>query len=144
MEHKAMEYDLSRFLEAQELGYPIAREELISGQKRSHWMWYIFPQLRGLGSSAISQFYGITSLDEAREYLAHPLLGQRLRELTQILLGLEECQAEQIFGEIDALKLFSSLTLFDIAEPYGDFSRLLDKFFDGRRDTRTEEILRVL
>ena len=139
-----MEYDLSRFLEAQEFGYPIAREELISGHKRSHWMWYIFPQLRGLGSSAISLSYGITSLEEAREYLAHPLLGQRLRELTQILLGLEECQAEQIFGEIDALKLFSSLTLFDIAEPYGDFSRLLDKFFDGRRDTRTEEILRVL
>lgn len=144
MEHKAIEYNLSRFLEAQELGYPIAREELISGQKRSHWMWYIFPQLRGLGSSAISQFYGITSLDEAREYLAHPLLGQRLRELTKILLGLEECQAEQIFGEIDALKLFSSLTLFDIAEPCGDFSRLLDKFFDGHRDTRIEEILRVL
>ena len=144
MEHKAMEYNLSRFLEAQELGYPIAREELISGQKRSHWMWYIFPQLRGLGSSAISQFYGITSLEEAREYLAHPLLGQRLRELTQILLGLEECQAEQIFGEIDVLKLFSSLTLFDIVEPCRDFSRLLDKFFDGRRDTRTEAILRVL
>ena len=139
-----MEYDLSRFLEAQELGYPIAREELISGQKCSHWMWYIFPQLRGLGSSAISQFYGITSLDEAREYLAHPLLGQRLRELTQILLGLEECQAEQIFGEIDVLKLFSSLTLFDIVEPCRDFSRLLDKFFDGRRDTRTEAILSVL
>ena len=139
-----MEYNLSRFLEAQELGYPIAREELISGQKRSHWMWYIFPQLRGLGSSAISQFYGITSLEEAREYLAHPLLGQRLREFTQILLGLEECQAEQIFGEIDTLKLFSTLTLFDIAEPCGDFSRLLDKFFDGQRDTRTEEILRVL
>ena len=92
----------------------------------------------------MSQFYGISSLEETREYLAHPLLGQRLRELTQILLGLEECQAEQIFGEIDALKLFSSLTLFDIAEPCGDFSRLLDKFFDGRRDTRTEEILRVL
>ena len=144
MEHKAIEYNLSRFLEAQELGYPIAREELISGQKRSHWMWYIFPQLRGLGSSAIFQFYGITSLEEAREYLAHPLLGQRLRELTKILLGLEECQAEQIFGEIDALKLFSSLTLFDIAEPCGDFSRLLDKFFDGHRDTRIEEILRVL
>mgnify|MGYP000894532249 FL=1 len=144
MEHKAIEYNLSRFLEAQELGYPIAREELISGQKRSHWMWYIFPQLRGLGASAISQFYGITSLEEAREYLAHPLLGQRLRELTKILLGLEECQAEQIFGEIDALKLFSSLTLFDIAEPCGDFSRLLDKFFDGHRDTRIEEILRVL
>ena len=139
-----MEYDLSRFLEAQELGYPIAREELISGQKRSHWMWYIFPQLRSLGSSAISQFYGITSLEEAREYLAHPLLGQRLRELTQILLGLEECQAEQIFGEIDTLKLFSSLTLFNIAEPCGDFSRLLDKFFESRRDTRTEEILRAL
>lgn len=139
-----MEYDLSRFLEAQELGYPIAREELISGQKRSHWMWYIFPQLRGLGSSAMSQFYGISSLEETKEYLAHPLLGQRLRELTQILLGLEECYSEQILGEIDALKLFSSLTLFDIAEPCGDFSRLLDKFFNGRRDTRTEEMLRVL
>lgn len=132
------EYNLVRFLQAQEFNFILAKKELTEGRKRSHWMWYTFPQIKGLGYSPNSKYYAINSLEEAKAYLTHSILGARLRELTKILLALEECNPKRVFGEVDALKLHSSITLFDIVEPYGDFSRLLDKFFSGRRDKRTE------
>lgn len=138
------EYNLGRFLQAQEFSFGLVKKELKEGRKRSHWMWYTFPQIKGLGYSENSKYYAINSLEEAKAYLAHPVLGSGLRELTKILLGLEECKPERIFGGVDALKLHSSISLFDIVEPYGNFSRLLDKFFAGRRDKRTEDILRML
>ena len=110
---------LERFLEAQEHKYDIALKEIRAGKKRTHWMWYIFPQVRGLGHSNMSYFYGISGYEEAQEYYRHPVLGPRLREITGVLLTHKGKSAEQIFGPIDAVKLRSSMTLFHSAT--GDF-----------------------
>ncbi len=132
---------LERFVEAQAGVYETALAELIAGEKRGHWMWFVFPQLAGLGLSAMAQHYAIGSLAEARDYLAHPLLGARLRECTAAMLGHPDRSAEAVLGSVDALKFRSSMTLFDAAEPDGAFARALDAFYDGERDLRTLALL---
>ena len=129
------------FVEAQERVYPIALAELEAGRKQSHWIWFIFPQLAGLGLSHNSRFYGIGSADEARAYLAHPILGGRLRECSEAVLAHDR-SAEQIFGPLDAMKFRSSMTLFDQAGSAEDpFGRCLDRFFGGERDPATLRLL---
>ena len=137
------DYDLERFVEAQKYNYDTALSEIRSGEKRSHWIWYIFPQLRGLGRSSRSYDYGIENLDEARSYLAHPVLGTRLIEITQALLALTDCNAGNIMG-FDDVKLHSCMTLFAIAsgEDNSVFHKALCKFFDGKQDPQTLELLR--
>jgi len=135
-------YDLQRFVAAQDAGatYDHALAELRAGRKTSHWMWFIFPQIAGLGYSPASRTYAITSLEEARAYLAHPVLGGRLTECARILTRMPGLTAEQIFGEVDALKLRSCVTLFMRAAP-GDpvFRQVLDQYFDGIPDSATEQ-----
>ena len=135
-------YDLQRFVAAQDAAgtYDRAAAELRAGRKTSHWMWFIFPQIAGLGYSPASRTYAITSLDEARAYLAHPVLGPRLIECAGILIRLPGRTAEQIFGEVDALKLRSCVTLFMHAAP-GEpaFRQVLDQYFDGVPDPATEQ-----
>jgi uncharacterized protein (DUF1810 family) len=133
---------LERFIEAQTPVYAQALGELRAGQKQSHWMWFIFPQIRGLGQSPTSRAYAIQSLDEARAYLAHPVLGSRLRECCQALMNLRSSSAPDIFGSIDAMKLRSCLTLFAEAAPEEVlFYNLLEKYFDGDADEATLQIL---
>jgi len=135
-------YDLQRFVAAQGAGatYDHAIAELRGGRKTSHWMWFVFPQIAGLGYSPASRTYAITSLEEARAYLAHPVLGARLTECAGILTLLPGRTAEQIFGEVDALKLCSSMTLFARAAP-GEpvFRQVLDQYFGGQPDSATEQ-----
>lgn len=136
------DFDLQRFVDAQAPYYEQAVAELRQGEKRSHWIWFIFPQLRGLGFSSMSHRYGIGSAAEAQAYLAHPILGPRLRECTQIVLSLEHRSIHQIFGSVDAMKFRSSMTLFAHAAP-GEpiFRQALDKYFAGKPDDRTVEML---
>jgi uncharacterized protein (DUF1810 family) len=135
-------HDLQRFVAAQDGVFATVLAELRAGSKQSHWMWFIFPQLRGLGRTPTANFYGISSLDEARGYLSHPLLGPRLRQCVEAVLPWsKERTAEEIFGPIDALKLRSSLTLFDAVEPHSLFRRALDVYFDGIVDERTLALL---
>jgi len=135
-------FNLQRFVAAQDAGgtYERATAELRGGRKTSHWMWFVFPQIAGLGYSPTSRTYAITSLAEARAYLAHPVLGTRLIECAGILGNLPDRTAEQIFGEVDAQKLHSSATLFMHAAP-GEpaFRRVLDRYFGGVPDSATEE-----
>lgn len=136
-----MAADLSRFLKAQEQDYEQALREIRSGRKRSHWMWYIFPQIQGLGFSPTAQYYAIRDLQEARDYLAHPVLGTRLKEISLALLDLNGLSASEIFGYPDDLKLRSSMTLFrmaDLNEPV--FLEVLEKYYDGKPDARTVEL----
>lgn len=133
---------LQRFIDAQNESYVRALEEIKAGRKRSHWMWFIFPQLKGLGRSSASMFYGINGLDEAREYLAHPILGERLREISQVLLQLATNDANAVFGSPDDMKLRSCMTLFDNISPNDIFADVLDKYSDGQRDCRTLSIVR--
>ena len=137
-------YDLQRFVAAQDAGgtYGRAAAELRAGRKTSHWMWFVFPQIAGLGYSPMARTYAITSLAEARAYLAHPVLGARLAECAAIVAGLPDRTAEQIFGEVDALKLRSSMTLFMHAAP-GEpvFRQVLDRYFGGIPDSATEQRL---
>jgi len=137
-------FDLDRFVAAQDSQrtYQGAVAELRSGRKRSHWMWFVFPQIAGLGLSAMSRRYAIGSLAEARAYLAHPVLGPRLVECAEIVAGQGAQSAEEIFGSIDAMKLHSSMTLFARADPaQAAFQRVLDTFFEGRPDPATRERL---
>ena len=135
-------YDLSRFLEAQNNSYDTALREIRAGRKRSHWMWYIFPQIRGLGYSAMAQHYAIRDLGEAREYLQHPVLGPRLIEISEALLALDQSDPRRVMGSPDDLKLRSCMTLFQCAAPdQSVFGKVLDKFYGGRPDERTLEIL---
>jgi uncharacterized protein (DUF1810 family) len=135
-------HNLQRFIDAQRGVYETALAELRAGSKQSHWMWFVFPQLAGLGRSPTAQLYAIASLNEARAYLGHPLLGARLRECVDALLPWADKRTpEQILGPIDAMKLRSSLTLFDQASPDDTFARALDAFFNGERDGRTLELL---
>lgn len=131
-------YDLQRFLTAQQDVYQQALDEIRAGSKTSHWMWFIFPQIRGLGSSATSRRFAISGPDEARAYLAHPILGQRLTQAAQAVLDLGDSSASEIFGSPDDMKLKSCATLFASVTPPGSvFERLLARYFDGDRDDRT-------
>lgn len=135
-------FDLARFVAAQEEVFAGALSELRAGRKQGHWMWFIFPQLRGLGSSAASLFYGIASLDEAVAYARRPLLGERLRECTLVMSAHDDLSAAQILGPLDAAKFRSSMTLFAFAaggEPM--FEQALNRFFDGERDPLTLAML---
>lgn len=137
-------FDLDRFVEAQDRhdAYAGALAELRAGRKRGHWIWFVFPQIEGLGSSEMSRHYAISSLTEAAAYLAHPLLGARLIEAAQALLGLATRDAEAVLGGIDAIKLRSSMTLFERVENADPvFRRVLDEFYDGRGDPATESRL---
>ena len=138
-----MTYDLTRFLEAQEQDYPLALAEIKSGQKTGHWMWYIFPQLKGLGHSTLANYYGINNLEEAVQYLAHPVLGQRLKEISAALLNLEENDPAVIFNSPDDLKLRSCMTLFSLAEGTEDnlFEQVLKKYYQNKRDPETIRLL---
>ncbi len=136
-------FDLHRFVSAQEGTYSRAISELRSGRKESHWMWFIFPQFDGLGMSSTSKHYSIKSAEEARHYLDHPLLGKRLVECAETLLGLQGRSASQIFGYPDDLKLKSSMTLFaEVARDEETFARVIDRYFNGERDRRTLELMR--
>jgi uncharacterized protein (DUF1810 family) len=137
-------YDLERFLTAQNAGgtYPRAITELREGSKNSHWMWFVFPQIAGLGHSATSRKYAITSLAEARAYLRHPVLGPRLIEAAESVVGLQGLTAGQVLGSTDARKLHSSMTLFLRAAPEEAlFQQVLAKYFDGVPDAATEQLL---
>jgi uncharacterized protein (DUF1810 family) len=137
-------YGLQRFLDAQDAGgvYQAAVAELRAGRKRSHWMWYVFPQLAGLGRSSVSRTYAISSLSEARAYLQHPVLGPRLHECAGILSELHGRGARDILGDIDAIKLRSSMTLFAAAAPEDPlFLRVLDVHFKGLPDAATEALI---
>ena len=138
-----MASNLSRFLKAQEYDYPQALREIRAGRKRTHWMWYIFPQIQGLGFSSTAQYYAIRDLEEAKEYLAHPVLGARLKEISSALLELDGLSASEIFGYPDDLKLRSCMTLFRMADLDCDiFEKVLDKYYDGIPDSRTVDIVR--
>lgn len=134
-------FDLERFVDAQAVSYDTALAEVRRGAKRSHWMWFIFPQLAGLGSSAMAQRYAISSLDEARAYLAHPLLGPRYRECVAALQDLTGTTAKAVFGTVDALKLRSSLTLFAEAGNMPLIDAAIDRWFGGEKD---EASLRII
>jgi len=135
-------YRLDRFLEAQAADYDTALAEIRSGRKRSHWMWYVFPQIAGLGVSETSQYFAIRNLAEAKAYLAHPILGPRLIECADALLALDGRSAREIFGSPDDLKLRSSATLFAHVSPARSaFQRVLEKYFDGASDERTLRLL---
>ena len=136
-------YDLQRFVDAQDGVYEQACDELAAGRKTSHWMWFVFPQLRGLGHSGMATKYGIASLDEARAYLAHPLLGPRLQECVRLALRIEGRTINEIFGSPDDLKFRSCMTLFQRAAPEEPlFADALRKYFTGTPDARTLELLR--
>lgn len=134
--------DLQRFLEAQEDDFELALSEIKSGRKESHWMWYIFPQIAGLGFSSTSRFYAIKDLREAEDYLQHPILGERLIEISEALLEIEGKTAAQIFSSPDDMKLKSSMTLFgSLKDTNPVFQKVLDKYFDGKKDERTMQII---
>ena len=133
---------LARFLDAQRGDYTVALAEVRRGRKTSHWMWYIFPQIAGLGQSSTARYYSIRDLEEAREYYAHPVLGQRLREISGALLELLGSDPVAVFGGIDSMKLKSSMTLFAVAAPDDPlFQQVLDKYYGGEQDTLTLRIL---
>lgn len=136
-------FDLDRFVTAQAPLFQTVLEELRSGQKRSHWMWFIFPQLRGLGRSSMAEFYGIGSLGEAAAYLAHPLLGPRLVLCTETVLAIDGKSLGEIFGSPDDLKFRSSMTLFALASPNAatPFRQALDRWCEGRMDERTRTLI---
>ena len=135
-------YDLSRFIKAQETDYERALSEIRSGHKRSHWIWYIFPQIAGLGFSSTAQYYAIKDRKEAEEYLKNDLLRERLVEISEALLQIESNDAGDVMGYPDDLKLRSSMTLFHEVAPEIDvFQKVLDKFFEGKPDQKTIELL---
>ena len=138
-------FDLQRFVDAQDRAYDTALEELRSGRKRSHWIWFVFPQLQGLGRSATAIRYSITSLDEARAYLDHPVLGPRLRECARVVAGIQGASADDIFGWPDNLKVRSSMTLFaratESAEVQAEFRAVLERLYDGVEDEVTVDLL---
>lgn len=137
-----MGQDLDRFLKAQQVFYKDALEEIRQGQKQSHWMWFIFPQIVGLGRSEIAQYYSIKNLQEAKDFLNDKLLGANLREISEALLKVESNDAEEVMGWPDDMKLKSSMTLFLEADSECEvFQKVLDKFFDGNNDQKTVEIL---
>lgn len=137
-----MQHDLQRFIDAQKNVYQTALSEITKGRKQSHWMWFIFPQLKGLGRSSNAQYYGIGSLEEARAYLTHPLLGARLIEISKALLQLPHKNAHTVLGSPDDLKLHSSMTLFaQVPGANPVFEQVLQAYFGSRKDERTIELL---
>lgn len=137
-----MDNDLERFSIAQQSYYRIALQEIKAGQKRSHWMWFIFPQIAGLGYSETARYYAIKNMDEAKAYMEDDILGRNLVEISEALLEVASNDAEEVMGWPDNLKLKSSMTLFALAKPECEvFQKVLDKFFRGERDQRTVEIL---
>jgi uncharacterized protein (DUF1810 family) len=142
---RADPFDLKRFVDAQERVYETALAELRAGRKRSHWIWFVFPQLQGLGTSPTATRYGITSLAEAKAYLDHGMLGPRLRECARVVAGIPGSSADEIFGWPDNLKVRSSMTLFaratESAEVQADFRAVLDRLYDGVEDALTVEQL---
>lgn len=135
-------FDLDRFIHAQHPVMVQVRKELAAGRKMTHWMWFVFPQLAGLGSSPRAQLYGIVSLEEAQAYLAHPVLGHRLEECTELVNRIDGRTAHEIFGSPDDMKFHSSMTLFSQADPRAEvFRAALDKYFDHGKDRRTLELL---
>lgn len=133
---------LERFVEAQKRDYKTALKEVQSGKKETHWIWYVFPQMLGLGRSCYANLYGIKNKDEAEEYLKHKVLGKRLREVTNALLEQEGKAADEIFGYLDTMKVKSSMTLFDSISPDDIFALVLDKFYEGKRCKLTLEMLK--
>jgi len=135
-------YNLERFVEAQKRDYSTALNEIKSGRKRSHWIWYVFPQLEQLGRSSTAKYYGIRDIQEAQEYLMHPILGSRLDEICKALLALETDNPYNVMGTIDGVKLRSSMTLFsEASEANPVFDSVLKKFFDGEKDEITLNLL---
>lgn len=133
---------LERFIEPQEQDYEQALKEIRNGRKVSHWIWYIFPQLRGLGKSYMSDYYGIRDLDEAKAFLQDPYLGKHLQKISEVLLNLDNDNATQIMGRPDDMKLKSSMTLFACADPENAvFEKVLEKFYNGHKDGRTLKML---
>lgn len=138
-----MAYNVTRFLQPQEEDYAQALSEIKTGHKYSHWIWYIFPQLKALGRSYYATFYGISGMEEAKVYLAHPILRKRLLEISNALLNLKTSDPVSVMGSIDAMKLRSSMTLFALADPEeAVFRKVLDKFYDGKMDQHTVELLK--
>lgn len=133
--------DLNRFLEAQEKYYTVALREIQAGRKESHWMWFISPQLKGLGFSSTAKYYGISGKEEALAYWEHPVLKSRLVEITGILLDAKSCDAEEVMGYPDDLKLQSCMTLFALVSDERLFFDVLDKFFGGKLDKKTKALL---
>lgn len=139
-----MNHEISRFMKAHQSNYQRALSEIKNGKKVSHWMWYIFPQIRGLGHSLRSKFYGIQNLEEAKAYLADPILGEHLIEICDALLSLDTNDATEVMGRPDDKKLKSSMTLFDTATDSLDvFQMVLDKYYGGEKDDRTLKILGI-
>jgi len=136
------EFDAKRFIDAQKNSYDMALAEIKSGRKQSHWMWYIFPQLKGLGKSGTSDYYGLNGIKDAKAYIEDPILGVRLLEISRALLDQNEKTAEEILGYIDAKKLKSCMTLFKEAAPELQiFNDVLKQFYNGRSDCRTLHLL---
>ena len=133
--------DLRRFVEAQAPLYDRVLAELTSGRKQSHWMWFVFPQLKALGRSSMAQFYGLHDLVESQSYWAHPVLGPRLKECVLAVLDVQSKTAHEIFGSPDDLKFCSCLTLFELASPDECFGAALERFYGGRRDEKTMALL---
>lgn len=138
-------YDLKRFIDAQKFSYEDALAEIKSGRKTSHWIWFIFPQLKALGSSSTAKHYGIENLDEAKEYLSNEILRNRLLEISQALLELKNNDIEYIMGSsIDKIKLLSSMTLFHLAEPTCEiFTKVIEKYFGGKSDDKTVNLCKA-
>lgn len=135
--------NLERFIKAQEKTYSQALDEIKHKEKKTHWMWYIFPQIKGLGISEISEFYAISDIDEAKEYIENKILRQRLIEISNELLKLDTTNAIEVLGTIDSIKLKSSMTLFSLVSEEPIFKAILDKFFTGEIDEKTIELTRI-
>ena len=137
------DYNIKRFIDAHQRSYDLALSEIRGGYKVSHWMWYIFPQIKGLGHSEIAEYYAIEDLDETKVYLKEPVLAAHMQEICEALLENENGNAEEVMGWPDDLKLRSSMTLFAAADPANDiYQKVLDKFFEGKPDEKTLELLR--
>ena len=138
-----MKYNIERFIKIQKEDYAMALKEIKNGRKRTHWMWYIFPQLKGLGTSAMAQYYGLENLEEAKEYYNNDYLRKNLLEITKALLSLDNTNIESILGYPDNLKLLSCMTLFEIVDEHEKvFSQILDKYYNGKRDTNTIHLIK--
>lgn len=138
---RVREYNLQRFVEAQESDYETALSEIKKGRKRSHWIWYVFPQFKEFAHSHIAEYYGIEDKGEAEAYLQHPILGQRIREISEALLLHKGKDVKDIFGELDAGKVRSCMTMFDYLSPNDVFGQVLDAFYGGKRGGRTLKVL---
>lgn len=135
------DYNLQRFLDAQQSNYEQALAEVKNGRKYSHWIWYIFPQLKGLGMSYNSQYYGLSGKEEAKTYLSHPILGKRLCEITSAFLHLKDTTAQNVFGSLDAMKVLSCMTLFNEVALDDLFQQVIDRYYEGKSDETTRRKL---